>query len=175
MASVRLVSVSVRRRTSIGSLRSTRHVVPGRRVMTFAAEILRYTPVAVAFDPDRLSVSIKACFDGVRRYVKRMREPLADATRHDLIRGALTADRLDAVKLIAGQLTVSLDNAQLYAEFRRIADEQAALRRVATLVARGVPPDLVFAAVAEEVGALFGVDAAAIVRFAPDGEATVMG
>jgi signal transduction histidine kinase len=33
-----------------------------------------------------------------------------------LIRGAFTADRLDAVKLIAGQLTVSLDNAQLYAE-----------------------------------------------------------
>ncbi|WP_346276115.1 AAA family ATPase [Pseudonocardia sp.] len=92
-----------------------------------------------------------------------------------LIRGAFTAERLDAVTLIAGQLAVSLDNAQLYAEFRRIADEQAALRRVATLVARGVGPDLVFAAVAEEVGALFGADAAAIVRFEPDGEATAMG
>jgi signal transduction histidine kinase len=33
-----------------------------------------------------------------------------------LIRGAFTADRLDAVRLIAGQLAVSLDNAQLYAE-----------------------------------------------------------
>jgi signal transduction histidine kinase len=33
-----------------------------------------------------------------------------------LIRGAFTADRLDAVTLIAGQLAVSLDNAQLYAE-----------------------------------------------------------
>ena len=33
-----------------------------------------------------------------------------------LIRGAFTAERLDAVKLIAGQLAVSLDNAQLYAE-----------------------------------------------------------
>ena len=33
-----------------------------------------------------------------------------------LIRGAFTADRLDAVQLIAGQLAVSLDNAQLYAE-----------------------------------------------------------
>ena len=53
-----------------------------------------------------------------------------------LIRGAFTAERLDAVKLIAGQLAVSLDNAQLYAEFRQIADDQAALRRVATLVAR---------------------------------------
>ena len=33
-----------------------------------------------------------------------------------LIRGAFTSERLDAVKLIAAQLTVSLDNAQLYAE-----------------------------------------------------------
>ena len=33
-----------------------------------------------------------------------------------LIRGAFTTERLDAVKLIAGQLAVSLDNAQLYAE-----------------------------------------------------------
>jgi GAF domain-containing protein len=33
-----------------------------------------------------------------------------------LIRGAFTTERLDAVELIAGQLTVSLDNAQLYAE-----------------------------------------------------------
>jgi predicted ATPase/signal transduction histidine kinase len=33
-----------------------------------------------------------------------------------LIRGAFTAERLDAVRLIAGQLAVSLDNAQLYAE-----------------------------------------------------------
>ena len=33
-----------------------------------------------------------------------------------LIRGAFTTERLDAVKLIAGQLAVSLDNAQLYSE-----------------------------------------------------------
>ena len=92
-----------------------------------------------------------------------------------LIRGAFATERLDGVQLVAGQLAVSLDNAQLYAEFRRIADEQAALRRVATLVARGVGPDLVLAAVAEEVGALFSADGAAIVRFEPDGEATVLG
>jgi predicted ATPase/signal transduction histidine kinase len=92
-----------------------------------------------------------------------------------LIRGAFSADRLDSVTLIAGQLAVSLDNAQLYAEFRRIGDEQAALRRVATLVARGAAPEEVFAAVAEEVGALFGVDGTAIARFEPDGGATVMG
>jgi hypothetical protein len=33
-----------------------------------------------------------------------------------------------------------------------LAEEQAALRRVATLVARGTPPQEVFAAVTEEVG-----------------------
>ena len=92
-----------------------------------------------------------------------------------LLRGAFTGGRLDAVKLIAGQLAVSLDNAQLYAGFRRIAGEQAALRRVATLVARGVGPDPVFAAVAAEVGALFGADTAAVVRFDLDGQVTVMG
>ena len=92
-----------------------------------------------------------------------------------LIRGAFSTGRLDAVKLIAGQLAVSLDNAQLYAEVRRIADEQATLRRVATLVARGVRPDAVFAAVAGEIGALLGADTAAIVRFEPDAEVTVMG
>ena len=36
-----------------------------------------------------------------------------------LIRGAFSADRLDAVNLIAGQLAVSLDNAQLYSELAR--------------------------------------------------------
>ncbi|MEV6926144.1 AAA family ATPase [Dactylosporangium sp. NPDC051485] len=92
-----------------------------------------------------------------------------------LIRGAFTTERLDGVKLIAGQLAVSLDNAQLYAEFHRIADEQAALRRVATLVARGVGPDAVFATVAEEVATLFDADGTAIVRFEPDGDATLLG
>jgi signal transduction histidine kinase len=36
-----------------------------------------------------------------------------------LIRGAFTAERLDAVQLIAGQLAASLDNAQLYAELTK--------------------------------------------------------
>ena len=82
-----------------------------------------------------------------------------------LIRGAFTTARLDAVHLIAGQLAVSLDNAQLYAGFRRIADEQAALRRVATLVARAAPPKQVFALVAEEVGRLLAADSAILLRY----------
>jgi len=40
----------------------------------------------------------------------------------------------------------------------RIAEEQAALRRVAVLVARAAPPGEVFAAVTEEVGRLLSAD-----------------
>jgi signal transduction histidine kinase len=52
------------------------------------------------------------------------------------------------------------------------ADEQAALRRVATLVARDAPPGELFAAVAGEVGGLFGADLAGMIRFEPDGTVT---
>ena len=51
----------------------------------------------------------------------------------------------------------------------RIAEEQAALRRVATLVARGAPPREVFAAVTEEAGRLLQVDHAAMGRYRPGG------
>jgi hypothetical protein len=40
-------------------------------------------------------------------------------------------------------------------ELRVLAEEQAALRRLATLVARGAPPEEVFAAVVEESGGWF--------------------
>ena len=43
-------------------------------------------------------------------------------------------------------------------ELRGFAEEQAALRRVATLVARAAPPEEVFAAVAEEAGRLLAAD-----------------
>jgi signal transduction histidine kinase len=56
---------------------------------------------------------------------------------------------------------------------RQLADEQAALRRVATLVARGVGPDELFSAVSNEVGQLFGSDQAAIGRYEPDGSSVV--
>jgi GAF domain-containing protein len=55
----------------------------------------------------------------------------------------------------------------------RLLDEQAALRRVATLVAAGVDPDEVFAAVSDEVADLSASDGAAIGRFEPDGTGVV--
>ena len=58
------------------------------------------------------------------------------------------------------------------ARLTRLADEQAALRRVATLVTRATPPEEVFAAVAEEVGQLFHVELATLCRYEPDRTAT---
>ncbi|HEY7279297.1 MAG TPA: AAA family ATPase [Trebonia sp.] len=92
-----------------------------------------------------------------------------------LMRDAFAGGRLDAVALIAAQLTVSLDNTQLYAQYRRVADEQAALRRVATLVARAAPPEEVFTAVAAEAGSLLGVDYAFLVRYEPPDALEVVG
>jgi signal transduction histidine kinase len=60
-------------------------------------------------------------------------------------------------------------------ELRRVAGEQAALRRVATLVARGVSPPRVFGAVAGETGRVLGAETTAVARFEPDGAATVAG
>jgi signal transduction histidine kinase len=55
-----------------------------------------------------------------------------------------------------------------------IAEEQAALRRVATLVAREVPTSEVFEAVCAEVGALIEATTAYLWRFEHDGTATVV-
>jgi signal transduction histidine kinase len=60
-------------------------------------------------------------------------------------------------------------------ELRRVADEQAALRRVATLVASGAPPAQVFAAVAAETGEMLGATSAAVARYEPDAAVTVLG
>ncbi|HEX6521841.1 MAG TPA: GAF domain-containing protein [Streptosporangiaceae bacterium] len=56
----------------------------------------------------------------------------------------------------------------------RIAGEQAALRRVVTLVAQTAEPEEVFAAVAAEVGRLLGVHHAMMTRYDPDGARTLV-
>jgi signal transduction histidine kinase len=63
----------------------------------------------------------------------------------------------------------AVSNAANRAELDRVLAEQAALRRVATLVARETPPEEVFAAVAREVGEVLGVDATHLGRYDPDG------
>src|SRR4029077_11120167 len=55
-----------------------------------------------------------------------------------------------------------------------LAELQAALRRVATLVARGVTPAEVYAAVATELARCLGVYYSALWRYKPDGAATLL-
>ncbi|CQD21537.1 signal transduction histidine kinase [Mycobacterium europaeum] len=59
-------------------------------------------------------------------------------------------------------------------ELGALADRQAALRRVATLVARGVRPSDVFPAVANELARSLGVANAALWRYESDGTATLV-
>jgi sugar diacid utilization regulator len=80
-----------------------------------------------------------------------------------------------ASELAAGQLDLSLNNAQLYAEYRRLADEQAALRRLAMLVARGVEPSEVFDAVTNEMRRCLNVSTAGLWRYESSGEITMVG
>jgi len=59
-------------------------------------------------------------------------------------------------------------------EVRVLAEEQAALRRVATLVAVETAPEQVFASVTEEVGKLLRIDLATLLRYETDGSATTV-
>ncbi|MCW3066889.1 MAG: hypothetical protein JWN32_4061 [Solirubrobacterales bacterium] len=59
-------------------------------------------------------------------------------------------------------------------ELRQLADEQAALRRVATLVAQGVPSTDLLTAVVGEVERLLGAHAVTLFRYEEDGTARVL-
>ena len=60
------------------------------------------------------------------------------------------------------------------AALSQLADEQAALRRVATLVAREASPVELLETVAEEVARVLDVEAVGMLRFEPDGTATLV-
>jgi PAS domain S-box-containing protein len=61
------------------------------------------------------------------------------------------------------------------AEVGRLATEQRALRRVATLVASEVRPERVFTAVSEGCARVLEVNAAVVVRYEGDGSAAIVG
>ena len=71
-------------------------------------------------------------------------------------------------------VATAVANAEGRARLARLAEEQAALRRVATLVAQGVPPADVFSALGEEVNRLLDAETSAIVQLEADGRLTVV-
>jgi len=123
--------------------------------------------------------------------------PVADAVRAFGVRAALgvpigVEGRLWGVMLVGSQgeplpagaearlagftelAATAIANAEARVELRGYAEEQAALRRVATLVARGTPPAEVLTAVTEEAGRMLGADYTTMSRYDPDGTVTVV-
>ena len=85
-------------------------------------------------------------------------------------------DRIeDRLAEFTALVSTALANSEAREEITRLAEEQAALRRVATLVAQGVTPAEVFEAVSVEVGRLMPAEGAALTRFNPDGTVTALG
>ncbi len=88
--------------------------------------------------------------------------------------GSARVDRLPAeTEARLGEFTeltaTAIANAESRTRGDRLADEQAALRRVATLVAQDVPSSDLFGAVAGEVGVLLGADLGGMIRYEDDG------
>jgi signal transduction histidine kinase len=86
----------------------------------------------------------------------------------------------DAVRRLEWSARPMLERGLIYAaardvtDTRMLGDEQAALRRVATLVAEGHDPRRIFEAVAIEVGRLLGADATRLLRYEQDGATSVV-
>src|SRR4051812_6558569 len=92
--------------------------------------------------------------------------------------GAVAASTLGTGGRLAGRRSESAGGAEARMAGRasdRIAEEQAALRRVATLVARAAPPAEVFTAVTAEVGRVLSVALVTMLRYDPDDAVTVVG
>ena len=66
----------------------------------------------------------------------------------------------------------AIANAEGEKKLRELADTQAALRRLATLIAQGEPPEAVFAATTREALRHFGGGTARLIRYEPDGTST---
>jgi PAS domain S-box-containing protein len=71
-------------------------------------------------------------------------------------------------------VATAIANTEARAQVERLGEEQTALRRVATLVARGIPPEELFAAVTEEVGRMLGTHLAGMARYNSDDTLTML-
>jgi PAS domain S-box-containing protein len=122
---------------------------------------------------------------GLRRYLETGRGRMLDHPR-DLtglradgsvfpVEVAITRPEVDGPALFTGYLRDVTDRQRADRELRELVAEQAALRRVATLVATESDPRDVFSAVTREVGQLLGAQSANMIRYEDGDEATVIG
>jgi hypothetical protein len=100
-------------------------------------------------EPEGISVTAPVIVDG-----RPWGAMLAWSRASSAVPDAAAARLADFTELVA----TAISNTASRRELARLAEEQAALRRVATLVARESSPAEVLAGVAEELGRLLGVD-----------------
>ncbi len=113
---------------------------------------------------------------GGRRLIAWSNKPMldTDGTQVSLVTtGIDLTDR--APRHEEGERALPVDPESNLEEMRRLATEQRALRRVATLVASEVSPERVFMAVSEECARVLDVNASVVVRYEGDGSATIVG
>jgi signal transduction histidine kinase len=166
---------TVSERLPVGS----RWPLEGRNISTLVFETSR--PVRIDLFADRLSGPLGTAVReaGVRSAVgtpvnvegRLWGAIIAGSTREQPLPPDAEARLVSFTELVA----TAVANADGRAALARLAQEQAALRRVATLVARAAPPEEVFATVAEEVGRLLAVDFAILVRYDPQDMLEVVG
>jgi hypothetical protein len=134
---------------------------------------MQHSPIHCSIGRDHMPKPVSDAY----RYVKkagaivqadagRVEEELADAILPD------QTPRDARLASFTGQVRIAILDAESRARLTHLAEEQAALRRVATLVARGTPQEEVFAAVVEEIVQLLGVDSAIMGRYGSDGTLT---
>jgi PAS domain S-box-containing protein len=89
--------------------------------------------------------------------------------------GPVSADAESRLARFTELVATAISNTQARGDLRKLADEQAALRRVATLIARQARPAEVFAAVAGESARILEVEQASVLSFEPDGSSNLLG
>jgi signal transduction histidine kinase len=121
---------------------------------------------------------------GERRVLLRLRMvPGGDVKVVRIVPHVLARSRLPWISILSIILSMptsmivpdSTEQWQTQAEERWLAEEQAALRRIATLVASDASPEQVFQAVTEEACRLLDIPSAVLERFEDERTATIVG
>src|SRR5258708_3743864 len=77
-------------------------------------------------------------------------------------------------RLAHGVVNSTETTAHRTTDARRLPDIQASLRLLATFIAQGAEPDVMFAAVTKEILRHFGTGTARMIRYETDGTATIL-
>ncbi|GAA1476538.1 hypothetical protein GCM10009623_09840 [Nocardioides aestuarii] len=146
--------------------------VPGVAVALLGADIVLVVVLARRLDlPIAITVGVASAVALDWYAIPPTHRNLMPDASNTLALGSylLMGSLLGELAVRARQRAVDAESARLELE-----GEQAALRRVATLVARETPSAEVFARVTEEVGRILGVDLALMLRYETDATATVV-